>query len=289
MPDESGQPEGEGGNQHEKKSPLETQFEIQKAMDKIKFKLVSMSGKGGVGKTTVAVNLAIRLAALGRTVGLLDVDITGPNVAIMLGLQGQRPIVDQEERKFYPVQGPLDMKVLSMAFLTADPDQPVIWRGPLKMQAVRQFLMDCKWGSLDYLVIDLPPGTGDETLDIMQLIPDSRPIIVTTPQDVALLDSRKTVSMVKIMKKAPLGVIENMAGFICPHCGKETLIFGKGGGERAATELGVPFLGRIPLEMEVREQGDTGMPIVMKDPESASGKAFLEIAKKIMDACEKSS
>ncbi len=279
-------PPDQGGENPPKKSPLEVQYEIKEAMDKIKYKLVSMSGKGGVGKTTVAVNLAIRLASLGRTVGLLDVDITGPNVAKMLNLEGHRPQIDADERKFYPVEGPLGMRVLSMAFLTSDPDQPVIWRGPLKMQAVRQFLMDCKWGELDYLVIDLPPGTGDETLDIMQLIPDARPIIVTTPQDVALLDSRKTVSMVKIMKKDVLGVIENMAGFVCPHCGKETLIFGKGGGEKAAKELGVPFLGRVPLEMAVREQGDTGLPIVVKAPDSASGKAFLGIAKNVMDVCE---
>lgn len=289
--------------QQEKKSPLETKMEIQAVMEKIKHKIVILSGKGGVGKTTVAVNTAIRLASLGRRVGVLDVDITGPNVPIMLGLQGHRPMIDEEERKLIPVQGPLEMKVMSMAFLIQDPDSPVIWRGPMKMSAVRQFIADAQWGELDYLVVDLPPGTGDETLDIMQLIPDARPAVVTTPQDVALLDSRKTVTMIKIMRKGqeenyakagtkggkllePLGIIENMAGFVCPHCNKQVDIFGSGGGKKAAEELGVPFLGSVPMEVAVREQGDTGMPIVMKKPDSPAGMAFLEIAKKIMDVCE---
>ncbi|GAB4328581.1 MAG: Mrp/NBP35 family ATP-binding protein [Promethearchaeota archaeon] len=266
---------------------MEVQYAIQRAMEKVRFKVAVISGKGGVGKTTVAVNLAVRLASLGRTVGLLDVDITGPNVAIQLGLQGQRPVVDPEARKFYPVPGPFDVKVVSMAFLTEDPDQPVIWRGPMKMSALRQFLTDAEWGTLDYLVVDLPPGTGDETLDVLQLIPDARPVIVTTPQDVALVSSRKTMVMVQIMKRQPLGIIENMSGFVCPHCGEETPIFGEGGGRKASDDLHIPFLGKVPLDVAVREQGDTGMPVVLKRPDSPAGKAFLEIAKKIMDGLER--
>ncbi len=186
---------------------------IKERLAKIKHKVVVMSGKGGVGKTTVAVNLAIKLAAMGKTVGILDVDITGPNVPHMLNMKGMRPEVNEETKTFRPVIGPMNLRVMSMAFLLENDDTPVIWRGPMKMGAIRQFLAEAEWGELDYLIFDLPPGTSDETLDIMQLIEAAGIIIVTTPQDVALLDSRKTVNMAKSLKKQTLGIVENMAGY----------------------------------------------------------------------------
>ncbi|MHA1678062.1 MAG: Mrp/NBP35 family ATP-binding protein [Promethearchaeota archaeon] len=261
---------------------------IQKNMAKIKHKIVIMSGKGGVGKTTVAVNLATSLAGFGLQVGLLDVDITGPNITKMMGISPEvRPQVDPEARKFYPVLGPLNIKVMSMAFLTQDPDTPVIWRGPMKMGAVRQFLGDAIWQELDYLVCDLPPGTSDETLDILQLIPDEHVIIVTTPQEVALMDARKTIAMAKTMKRDVLGIIENMSGFKCPHCGKHIDLYRPGGAEKASKDFGIRLLGKIPFEIGVSEQGDLGLPFVLKYPDSESSKAFKEIVKKIREILEK--
>ena len=184
---------------------------IKENMAKIKHKIVIISGKGGVGKTTVAVNLAMSLASIGLRVGILDVDITGPNVAKMLGISPElKPSVDPEAKKFYPITGPLNMKVMSMAFLTLNPDEPVIWRGPMKMGAVRQFLGDAVWDELDYLICDLPPGTSDETLDILQLIPDENVIVVTTPQEVALMDARKTIKMSMVMERKVLGIIAGL-------------------------------------------------------------------------------
>ncbi|MEJ2251962.1 MAG: Mrp/NBP35 family ATP-binding protein [Candidatus Lokiarchaeota archaeon] len=229
--------------------------DIEKNMAKIKHKLVVISGKGGVGKTTVAVNFAMSLVSYGLRVGILDVDITGPNVLKMLGVNPElKPRVDPEEKKFYPVNGPMNIKVVSMAFLTESTDTPVIWRGPMKMGAVRQFLGDAKWGELDYLVIDLPPGTSDETLDILQLIPDENVIVVSTPQEVALMDARKTIRMAQIMERNVLGLIENMSGFECPHCGKYIDLYPPGGVEKAAKDFNVQFLGKIPFETEVSQQ-----------------------------------
>lgn len=262
--------------------------EIKKNMAKIKHKIVIISGKGGVGKTTVAVNLAISLASVGLRVGLLDVDITGPNVAKMLGISPElKPRVDPEEKKFYPIRGPLNIKVMSMAFLIMDADSPVIWRGPMKMGAVRQFLGDAEWGELDYLVCDLPPGTSDETLDILQLIPDENVIVVSTPQEVALMDARKTIKMAQIMNRNVLGIIENMSGFKCPHCGKYIDLYPPGGVEKAAKDFNIRLLGKVPFEVEVGIQGDQGLPFVIKYPDSESTKAFKEAVGNIQAILEK--
>jgi Mrp family chromosome partitioning ATPase len=261
--------------------------QINDNMSKIKNKLVIISGKGGVGKTTVAVNLAMALASVGLRVGILDVDITGPNVTKMLGVNTEtKPRVDPEKKIFYPVEGPLNTKVMSMAFLTESTDTPVIWRGPMKMSAVRQFLGDAQWGDLDYLVIDLPPGTSDETLDILQLIPDENIIVITTPQEVALMDARKTIKMSQIMERNVLGIIENMAGLECPHCKKHIDLYPSGGARNAAEDFGIEYLGDVPFETSVSQQGDQGLPFVLKYPDSDSTKAFKDIVKKIRTELE---
>jgi Mrp family chromosome partitioning ATPase len=272
-----------------KRAMLDERMEnIKKNMAKIKHKIVIISGKGGVGKTTVAVNLAMSLASIGLRVGILDVDITGPNVVKMLGISPElKPTVDPNAKKFYPVIGPLNMKVMSMAFLTLNPDEPVIWRGPMKMGAVRQFLGDAEWEELDYLICDLPPGTSDETLDILQLIPDENVIVVTTPQEVALMDARKTIKMSMVMERKVIGIIENMSGFKCPHCGEYIDLYPPGGAEKAAKDFGIRLLGKIPFEVELGIQGDRGIPFVIKNPDSESAKAFKQVVKQIQEIVEK--
>jgi len=266
----------------------ERMVNIKKNMEKIKHKLVVISGKGGVGKTTVAVNLAMSLASVGLRVGVLDVDITGPNVTKMFGIeQNVRPRIDPEKKQFYPVLGPMNIKIVSMAFLLENADTPVIWRGPMKMAAVRQFLGDALWGELDYLICDLPPGTSDETLDILQLIPDENVIIVSTPQEVAVMDARKTIAMAQTMERKVLGIVENMSGFKCPHCDKHIDLYPPGGADKAAKDFNIPLLGKIPFETEVGVQGDKGLPFVLKHPDSISAKAFKEIVKKIQEVLEK--
>ena len=261
--------------------------DINNTMAKIKHKIVIISGKGGVGKTTVAINLAISLASVGLRVGILDVDITGPNVVKMLGINPKlKPLVDIEAKKFYPIDGPLNIKVVSMAFLIVDQDEPVIWRGPMKMSAVRQFLGDAVWGDLDYLILDLPPGTSDETLDILQLIPDENVIVVSTPQEVALINARKTIKMSMLMNRNVLGIIENMSGFKCPHCGSYIDLYPPGGAEQASKDFEIELLGKIPFETGVSEQSDAGLPFILKYPDSESAKAFKNVVAKIRSVLE---
>jgi len=261
--------------------------DINNTMAKIKHKIVIISGKGGVGKTTVAINLAFSLASVGLRVGILDVDITGPNVVKMLGINPElKPRVDIEAKKFYPIDGPLNIKVVSMAFLIVDQDEPVIWRGPMKMSAVRQFLGDAVWGDLDYLILDLPPGTSDETLDILQLIPDENVIVVSTPQEVALINARKTIKMSMLMNRNVLGIIENMSGFKCPHCGSYIDLYPPGGAEQASKDFEIELLGKIPFETGVSEQSDAGLPFILKYPDSESAKAFKNVVAKIRSVLE---
>ncbi len=231
------------------------------------------SGKGGVGKSTVAVNLACALQKTGATVGILDADVYGPNVPLMLGITGQPEVI---EKKIVPFERH-GLQVISMALLVAE-DQPVIWRGPMLHSAVRQFLFDVAWRDVDYLVVDLPPGTGDAQLSLSQQAHLMGAIIVTTPQDVSVLDVKKAIRMFQTVNVPILGVVENMAWFTPPGHTEKYHLFGEGGGKRIEQEFGVPLLGQIPIEVPVREGGDRGAPIVTTDPNSAAAKAILEIA-----------
>lgn len=257
------------------------QQEIAERMRHIKHKIVILSGKGGVGKTTVAVNLATALAWQGHTVGILDADIHGPDVPKMLDLEGARMVGG--DKGLEPVIGPLNILTVSMEFLLQSADTPVIWRGPLKMRVISEFLSKVNWGTLDYLIIDLPPGTGDESLSIMQLLPDlDGVIIVTTPQEVALLDSRKAASMVRQMNISILGLIENMSGFHCPHCGEVTNIFGKGGGKNAAKELNLFFLGDLPFDHRVMLLSDEGKPFIVTESKTPVAQAFQKAVERLI-------
>lgn len=232
------------------------------------------SGKGGVGKTTVSVNLAVALAREGATVGLMDADIYGPNVPLMLGV---RQLPAMREEKLVPADA-YGLKVMSMGFLLKD-DEPVIWRGPMLHGVIQKFLKEVFWGELDYLIVDLPPGTGDVQLTLSQTIPLTGAVIVTTPQDVALLDVKKAIAMFAKVKVPILGIVENMSMFVCPSCHTETAIFRHGGGRVAAEQLRVPFLGEIPLVPSVCQAGDLGTPIVASDPDSSVAQAFVHAAR----------
>ena len=246
----------------------------------VKHKILVLSGKGGVGKSTVAANIAMTFAMRGLDVGLLDVDIHGPDIPLMLGIEDMR--LGGNGEKISPVIVSPNLRVVSMGFLLANRDTPIIWRGPLKMKAIQQFLFDVEWGALDFLIMDLPPGTGDEPLSIAQMLPEvDGAVIVTTPQEVALLDSRKAVNFVKTLKMPVIGIIENMSGFTCPECGHEVHLFKTGGGEKAASELGVPFLGRIPIDPKIVDTGDKGAPVVMLDQGSPGSIAFASIVRNI--------
>jgi ATP-binding protein involved in chromosome partitioning len=262
-----------------KKGMMEQEEAVKARMEKVKHKIMVMSGKGGVGKTTVAANLAFALGMRGLDVGLMDADIHGPDIPKILGIEDKRPEVS--ENKMLPISVTPRLKAMSIGFLLPDRDSAIIWRGPMKMNAIRQFLSDVDWGELDYMVVDLPPGTGDEPLSVAQLIKNiDGAIIVTTPQDLALLDSRKAVNFSGVLKVPVIGIIENMSGFVCPYCGKEINIFKYGGGERSARELGVPFLGRVPFDPKMVEAADSGTPFVLQK-ESKVREAFEQIVENV--------
>jgi len=239
---------------------------------------VVASGKGGVGKSTVAVNLALALAHQGKKVGLLDADIYGPSVPTMLGVT-EHPNTDETGAD--PVER-YGLKVMSIGFFL-DPKQPVIWRGPMVMKAIDQFLGDVHWSGLDVLVVDLPPGTGDAQLSLVQKVPVDGAVVVTTPSDVALIDAQRAVGMFAQVKVPVIGVVENMSYFVCPHCGQTTDVFSRGGGKAIADSSKTPFLGEIPLDPGIRAGGDKGEPVVQADPDGPQAEAFLALARGVAD------
>lgn len=272
-----------GSSNQEKSAPRESPHTAAqglppKAEIDVRNVILVLSGKGGVGKSTVSVNLAFALADSGKTTGLLDLDIHGPNIPKLLGIEDQR--LQVLENKIEPVHITGNLSVISMAFLLPETNTPVIWRGPMKMTAIRQFLSDVNWGALEYLVVDLPPGTGDEALSIIQLAPNvSGAVIVTTPQDVATMDAKKAASFIQKLGLPVIGVIENMSGMTCPHCGELISIFGSGGGRKAAEELKIPFLGSIPLDPAMVIAGDEGRPFI----HNVSGSPTVKAVKLVME------
>ncbi len=265
-----------------RKQFLEQEKKLRTRMNKIKHKIAVISGKGGVGKSTVTVNLAVAFAMHGHAnrVGILDADIHGPSVPKIMGLTGQR--LQTGPPGIFPALGSSGIKVVSMDFLLPDENAPVIWRGPLKMAAIRQFLSDIVWGDLDILLIDLPPGTGDEPLSVAQLLPEmDGVVIVTIPSEVSQIVVKKAVTFARKLGMPIIGILENMSGFICPKCGAKVDIFRSGGGKKISEELGVPFLGSIPIDQKVCEDSDKGVPFIIEHSDSPASKTFMEIVKKI--------
>lgn len=263
-----------------RKQAAEDQEKFKERMSKIKHKIAVISGKGGVGKSTITVNLATAFALKGSRVGILDADIHGPTVPRLLGLEGSQ--VQTTAMGALPVDGPLKMKVMSIDFFMAE-QMPTIWRGPLKMRAIRQLLGEIVWGDLDFLFIDLPPGTGDEPLSIAQLLPDlDGVVIVTMPSDLSSSIVKKAVTFAQRLKLPIIGVVENMSGFVCPHCNEKIEIFSSGGGKKMAQEEGVPFLGSIPIDPKVGADSDKGAPFIISHKDSAAAKAFMEIVSRIV-------
>lgn len=263
------------------KSKDEQDVALKESLSRIKHKLVVMSGKGGVGKTSASVNLSIALARLGYRVGLMDVDLHGPDVPRVLGLMGMMGL--SANHKLEPMRFNDNLKVVSIESLTTSKDDAIIWRGPIKFSAIRQFIADVEWGDLDFLLIDAPPGTGDEPLTVAQTIPDAQAVIVTTPQEVSLADVRKSISFCRTVKMAIFGLVENMSGYICPHCGEQVELFGSGGGERTAKDAAIPFLGRVPFDPQVVTCGDNGKSFQESYPDSPVTQAYEAIARKIGD------
>lgn len=254
---------------------------LKKALSRIKHKIVVMSGKGGVGKSTVATNIAVALSLAGKQVGLLDVDVHGPSIPRLLSLEGQQPHIGHEVIE--PISYSKNLWVMSLGFMLPSKNDPVIWRGPVKIGLIKQFVQDVAWGDLDFLVVDCPPGTGDEPLSALQTLgDDAYTVIVTTPQGVAVDDVRRSVNFCKQLGNPILGIVENMSGFVCPDCGKFHKIFNAGGGEELAKETGVNFLGSIPLDPEVGRSGDEGYPLVRIDHESPTSQAMGAIIKPIL-------
>jgi ATP-binding protein involved in chromosome partitioning len=266
--------------EEQRQQMIQQQQMLRLRMGKIKHKIAVISGKGGVGKSTVTVNLAAAFAKSGHTVGILDADIHGPSIPRLLGLTGQEVKVGPPGA--FPVTGPLGMKVISIDFFLPEERAPTIWRGPLKMRAIRQLLTDVVWGELDVLFIDLPPGTGDEVLSIAQLLPDiDGVVIVTMPGELSHAVVKKAITFTERMHMPVVGVVENMSGYICPSCGEKVEIFQKGSGEKMAKEAGVPFLGKIPIDPKVSASSDMGKPFVTSYPDSPTSKAFMEIVEKV--------
>lgn len=261
---------------------LDEKENLKKRMKKIKHKIAIISGKGGVGKTLTAVNLAISFALNGHEnrVGLLDADLHGPSVPKMLGMEEQKLRVGPVGA--FPALGPLGLRVVSMVFVLEGTEVPVIWRGPLKMRAIEQFLTDIVWGELDFLFIDLPPGTGDEPLSVMKLLPElDGVIIITIPSEVSQNVVEKSITFSRQLNIPIIGIIENMSGFVCPTCSTETHIFKSGGGEKVAKKYNIPLLGKIPLDPRICEASDQGKPFVLENPDSLAAKSFVQIVKKI--------
>jgi ATP-binding protein involved in chromosome partitioning len=253
-------------------------------LDGTRYVVAVLSGKGGVGKSTVAANLALALRRLGMTVGLLDADIYGPSVPMMFGVGDERPH-GAGGQHFFPVER-YGVKLISIGFFLTE-KSPVIWRGPMVMGAVRQFLTDTLWGTQDFLIVDLPPGTGDAQLTLAQLVALDGAVLVTTPQDVALLDATRAARMMRQLHCPILGVVENMSYFVCPDCGERDPLFGEGGGAKLAASEGTQVLTQVPIELDVREAGDAGIPVVLSRPESPASLAFLELARRVIAAMPK--
>ncbi len=261
------------------------QEDLRRRMAQIHHKILVLSGKGGVGKSTVAANLAVSLALAGHRTGLLDVDIHGPSIPKLLNIEG-RPVSVKDET-IVPIEFGDNLKVMSLGLLLQSDKDAVIWRGPMKMGVIKQFLKDVEWGELDYLIIDSPPGTGDEPLSVCQLIGEADgAIIVTTPQELALADVRKAVTFCRTLRMPVLGIIENMSGFVCPKCGEVTHIFKQGGGERLALEMLVPFLGSIPIDPQIVEASDTGKPYLYFYSKTETAKTFANVVGRVVEATE---
>ena len=270
----------------EAKSTAPRDNKVNKLLPGVKNTIAVASGKGGVGKSTVAVNLAVALAKDGASVGLIDADIYGPSIPLMLGIKDKPKVYqDQQSMKIIPLQN-YGVKVISIGVLVED-DAPVIWRGPMASGAVKQFMTDVDWGELDYLIFDMPPGTGDIQLTLVQTIPLSGAVIVTTPQEVSLIDARKALKMFTRVNVPVFGIVENMSYFIAPDTGKKYDIFGTGGGSKIAKELQTPFLGGIPIDPRIRIGGDNGIPIVYDNPDSEHGKAVIDISRQLAEQVKK--
>ncbi|MBW2435977.1 MAG: Mrp/NBP35 family ATP-binding protein [Deltaproteobacteria bacterium] len=252
---------------------------VKTSLQKIKHKIIVMSGKGGVGKTSTAVNLSLALADAGHKVGVMDVDLHGPDVPRMLGLDGMPELMSN--KKLSPLKYSENLSVMSIESFIPSKDDAIIWRGPMKYSAIRQFIGDVEWGDLDYLVIDSPPGTGDEPLTVAQIVSDARAVIVTTPQEVALADVRKSINFCRTVKMEIFGLVENMSGLNCPHCGEIIDLFGTGGGERTAKQTGIRFLGKIPFDPKVVACGDSGACYSKVHADTAVSRAYTEVAQKL--------
>ncbi len=273
------------GSMEQAKQQANPQAERDKAMKgvlgRIKHKFIIMSGKGGVGKTSTSVNLSLALSSLGHKVGIMDVDLHGPDVPRMLGLSGMLDL--NENRKLRPLPYSDNLSAVSIESLSPTKDDAIIWRGPVKYSAIQQFIGDVEWGDLDFLLIDSPPGTGDEPLTVAQTISDAKAIIVTTPQEVSLADVRKSINFCKVVKMEIFGLIENMSGFTCPHCQTVIDLFGSGGGEKTAAATDIPFLGKIPFDQQMVVCGDAGVSYQKEHADSVVSQAFKAVAGKMSE------